>query len=71
MRRKRRDIEDEGLEMRCRRVASICLKSPGALEARCRRCLYLPQELRRHAVGVEVRKYGGMETGCKRADVVM
>ena len=26
-------------------------------------------ELRRHAVGVEMRRYGGMETGCKRADV--
>jgi len=27
-------------------------------------------ELRRHVVGEEMRRYGGMETGCKRADVV-
>jgi len=35
-------------------VASICLKSSGALQ------------LNR----VEMRRYGGMEMGCKRADVV-
>ena len=39
------EFASKALEMRCRRVASICLKSPGALEASCRRCLYLPQEL--------------------------
>jgi len=26
-------------------------------------------ELRRHAVGVVIRRYGGMEAGCKRADM--
>ncbi len=26
-------------------------------------------ELWRHAVGIAMRRYGGMEAGCKRADV--
>ena len=57
------------------RCGGICLKSPGALEARCRRrdvevFASRALELRRYAVGVEMRRYGGMETGCKRADVV-
>ncbi len=38
------------------------------MEVRCRRCLYLLQELGRHVVDVEMR-YGGMENRCRRADV--
>ena len=47
----------------------------GALKARCR-CRDVEvsasraAELRRHAVGVEMRRYGGVETGCKSAGVV-
>ena len=49
-------VEDVVVELyrRAAGVASICLKSSGALQ------------LNR----VEMRRYGGMETACKRADVV-
>ena len=48
---------ERGLEVHCRRVASICLKSPGTLEAHCRRrdvevFASRDRELGRRAVGV-------------------
>ena len=57
-----------GLEVRCRRVASICLKSPGTLEAHCRRrdvevFASRDRELGRRAAGVQTWRYGGSEVG--------
>ncbi len=55
-----------GLEVRCRLVASICLKSPGTLEAHCRRrdVEVFPardRELGRCVVGVQTWRFGGLE----------
>src|SRR6266480_3225473 len=79
MRRKRRDIEDEGLEMRCRRVGS---KRYGDLEACCGRVDVGVKrsgdlELSRRAVRVGTRRSlpqelwssGGALQACRRRDV--
>jgi len=55
-----------GLEVRCRRVASICLKRPGTLEAHCQRrdvgvFASSDRELGRCAVGVQTWRYGDSE----------
>ena len=51
--------------MRCRRVASICLKSAGTLEAHCR-CRDVEVWRCR---GMEIERSGAREVRCRRADV--
>jgi len=63
-----------GLEVRCRRVASICLKSPGTLEAHCRRrdvevFASRDRELGRRAAGVQTWMRRGMERWRSGGDV--